>query len=52
MKPWNRIGHQELLVRKTGCGYLRNICIYMEKRIWVKRTTKCRLRRIAQFHCM
>ena len=24
-------------MRKTGCGYLRNIYIYMEKRIWVKR---------------
>ena len=24
-------------MRKTGCGYLRNIHIYMEKRIWVKR---------------
>lgn len=32
MKPWNRIGHQELIVRKTGCGYLRNIYIYMEKK--------------------
>ena len=24
-------------MRKTGCEYLRNIYIYMEKRIWVKR---------------